>query len=59
VPRSLLAGGVGQGEGVDASSLLNGILALGFVGESLVDRVKGGGGREIGWKQFLSVGALE
>lgn len=58
MPRGLLASRVGQGEGIDTSGLLDGILFLGLVGESLVDRVKGGGGREFGWKQVDQFGVL-
>ena len=47
VPALRLAGLVLQGEGVDALGLLNGILAIGFVGERLADGVESGRGGEL------------
>lgn len=48
VPALGLAGGVLEGEGEDGAALLDGVLAVGVRGESLVDLVKGGGGGELG-----------
>lgn len=47
MPALRLAGLVLQGKSVDALGLLDGVLAVCFVGEGVVDGVKGDRGREL------------